>query len=620
MVGQRHVVRALMNGLDKDTLHHAFLFTGTRGVGKTTVARILAKCLNCEEGVSSTPCGVCTACRELDEGRFVDLIEVDAASKARVEETRELMDNVQFMPTQGRYKVYLMDEVHMFSGHSFNALLKTLEEPPPHVKFLLATTDPRKLPVTVVSRCLRFNLKRLPVEEIAGQLDRILQEEGIVPEPGVTRLLAVAADGSMRDGLSLLDQTIAYCGGALGISDVKMMLGTVDRGHIHGLLTALAAREGDALMAGVAAMAGEVTDFDDALCELLRVLQRVAMIQVVPGAVGEADPDDERARTLAGAMSPEDVQLYYQIALMGRRDLPFSPDPRTGFEMIVLRMLAFRPVTATAPGPTGGGRAPKASEGGGAAGSVGDSGDRGPIAPHAPAPHPPGRRSPEQTTAATGRFPGEPLPRESAFGDPASDGGTVASEAAVGGAGALEGRFEEPPPDDWMPDGAMLDETAARGAPGGRSHESPPRDPASGKGAVAGNTAVRGTLAASPENWHRIVAGLELTGVTKELAVNCALMEREGDRVHLRIDPAHAQLLGADRKDKLENALRAYWGDETRLTIEVLAPDAETPAAIRERRRDERHQGAVRAIDEDPTVQALCATFDARIEKVTINE
>nr|VFJ49066.1 MAG: DNA polymerase-3 subunit gamma/tau [Candidatus Kentron sp. DK] len=345
MVGQRHVVRALINGLDNDKLHHAFLFTGTRGVGKTTIARILAKCLNCEEGVSSTPCGVCTTCRELDEGRYVDLIEVDAASRARVDETRELMDNVQFLPTQGRYKVYLIDEVHMFSGHSFNALLKTLEEPPPHVKFLLATTDPRKLPITVLSRCLQFNLKRLPVGEIAGQLAYILKEEGIPAEEGITRLVAMAADGSMRDALSLLDQTVSYCGDKLGIADVRTMLGTVDREHIYRILQALARGDGNALLAQAAVMAEEITDFDGALCELLSVLQRIATVQAVPGSVSDSDTDTEDLQQLAGQMLPEDVQLYYQIALMGRRDLPFSPDSKSGFEMILLRMLAFRPVS-----------------------------------------------------------------------------------------------------------------------------------------------------------------------------------------------------------------------------------------------------------------------------------
>ena len=344
MVGQAHVVRSLANALDGDRLHHAFLFTGTRGVGKTTLARVLAKCLNCEEGVSSKPCGACGACTEIDEGRFVDLIEVDAASRSRVDETRDLMDNVQFASTRGRYKVYLIDEVHMFSEKSFNALLKTLEEPPPHVKFLLATTEPQKLPITVLSRCLQFSLKRLPVDDIASHLGAILEHEGVASEAAALRLIARAADGSMRDAQSLLDQAIAYGGGRVAHDEVRTMLGTLDRGHLHALLDAIAAGDPKAVLRRVEDMAGDAVDFDDALAELLSALQRIATLQVVPGA-GENEPEDEGPfLDLAGRLGKEDVQLYYQIALLGRRDLPLSPDPRGGFEMTLLRMLAFEPL------------------------------------------------------------------------------------------------------------------------------------------------------------------------------------------------------------------------------------------------------------------------------------
>jgi DNA polymerase-3 subunit gamma/tau len=342
MVGQEHVVRALRNALDADRMHHAFLFTGTRGVGKTSVARILAKCLNCEIGVTSTPCGKCTSCREIDEGRFVDLLEVDAASRSKVEGTRELMDNVQYAPTRGRFKVYLIDEVHMFSDKSFNALLKTLEEPPPHVKFLLATTDPQKLPVTVLSRCLQFNLKRLPAEQIAGHLAEILEEESIEASREAVRLIANAADGSMRDALSLLDQAIAYGGGKLGGTEVRAMLGTFDSGHVFGLLEALADGDAKSVMAAVEGMAGEIADFGDALSEVLSVLQKIALTQAIPDALDDA-PDTEKIRQLASRIAAEEVQLFYQIGLIGRRDLPLAPDPRTGFEMTMLRMLAFVP-------------------------------------------------------------------------------------------------------------------------------------------------------------------------------------------------------------------------------------------------------------------------------------
>jgi len=342
LVGQSHVVQPLVNALDHGRLHHAFLFTGTRGVGKTTIARILAKSLNCETGVTSKPCGKCSACTEVDEGRFVDLIEVDAASRTKVDDTRELLDNVQYAPTRGRYKVYLIDEVHMLSGHSFNALLKTLEEPPPHVKFLLATTDPQKLPVTVLSRCLQFNLKRLPAESIAAQMQKILDAEGIKHDATSIKLLAQGADGSMRDGLSLLDQAIAYAGGQVSEAEVRAMLGTIDQDFIGRLLQALEAGDVGALLKAVAEATEYGLDYEALLKELLQSLHRIALAQADPALAAEGGDILAHAQ----AMSPQDVQLYYQIGLMGSRDLPYAPDPRTGLEMTLLRMAAFRPAEA----------------------------------------------------------------------------------------------------------------------------------------------------------------------------------------------------------------------------------------------------------------------------------
>ncbi len=351
MVGQEHVVRALSNALDSGKVHHAFLFTGTRGVGKTTVARILAKSLNCETGVGSNPCGVCAACREIDEGRFVDLIEVDAASRTKVDDTRELLDNVQYAPTRGRYKVYLVDEVHMLSNHSFNALLKTLEEPPPHVKFLLATTDPQKLPVTVLSRCLQFSLKRLSAALIGERLKFIAAAESLSYEAPALALLARAADGSMRDALSLLDQLIAFGGGVLNEANARAMLGTIDRGHVSRIVDALSRGDGPGLLAQARELDRDAPDYDRALVDLAALLQRISIAQVVPEA---ADQDEEfdapTLSRLGAAMPPEDLQLYYQIALAGRRDLPMAPEPRLGFEMTLLRMLAFRPDSAAAAG------------------------------------------------------------------------------------------------------------------------------------------------------------------------------------------------------------------------------------------------------------------------------
>lgn len=348
LVGQAHVSRALINGLDHDRLHHAFLFTGTRGVGKTTIARILAKSLNCEVGVSSQPCGNCQSCREVDEGRFIDLIEVDAASRTKVDDTRELLDNVQYAPTRGRYKVYLIDEVHMLSGHSFNALLKTLEEPPPHVKFLLATTDPQKLPVTVLSRCLQFHLKRLSPEQIATQLEKILGAEKIAFDAASLKLLARSADGSMRDALSLLDQAISFGGGKVSEAEVREMLGSIDNSVIEAILEGLAQADASGLLSAVADAIDHNADSESVLSELLLVLHRLALLQMAPAAEIDADHADV-LRSYVSRLTPEDVQLFYQIGLHGRRDIALAPDTRSGLEMTLLRMLAFRPASQ----PTG---------------------------------------------------------------------------------------------------------------------------------------------------------------------------------------------------------------------------------------------------------------------------
>ncbi|MBL8224432.1 MAG: DNA polymerase III subunit gamma/tau [Chromatiales bacterium] len=360
VVGQPHVVRALTNALDSDRVHHAFLFTGTRGVGKTTIARILVKALNCERGASATPCGECGACVAIDSGRFVDFLEVDAASRTGVDDARQLLDNAQYLPASGRYKVYLIDEVHMLSKPAFNALLKTLEEPPAHVKFLLATTDPQKIPVTVLSRCLQFNLKRLPVALIAGRLGSIAAAEGITAEPAALERLARAAAGSLRDALSLMDQGLAFGNGALRDRDIAAMLGSLDRAQTTALLSAVAAGDAAALLATLRSLDELAPDYDDTLAQLATLLQQVAVAQLAgPGIL--AEEGDEAAGVLAGQIEPELVQLWYQIAIQGRRDLPLAPDARTGCEMTLLRMLAFRPLPAEAAGaggtaPAGAGR------------------------------------------------------------------------------------------------------------------------------------------------------------------------------------------------------------------------------------------------------------------------
>lgn len=523
MVGQEHVVKALVNALDNDRIHHAFLFTGTRGVGKTTVARILAKSLNCERGVSSQPCGECTACQEVDQGRFIDLIEVDAASRTKVEDTRELMDNVQYAPTRGRYKVYLIDEVHMLSTHSFNALLKTLEEPPPHVKFLLATTDPQKVPVTVLSRCLQFSLKRLPTELITEHLKRLLDVEGIGFEPGAVLRIARAADGSMRDALSLLDQAIAYGAGELRDAEVRAMLGTIEKTYVFELLRQIVAGDGKAMLEEVQRMVSQAPDFGGVLADMITVLQQIALAQVIPDAVNDDFGDRNAVMELAASSSPEDIQLYYQIALNGRRDLPLSPEPRSGFEMVLLRMLAFRPDEA------------------------------------------------EKPAASDARRRSQVQPADSA-----------------------EKRSK--------PVGAVS------------------TPPSTGSGPTANPIPAPTQVADSPsavddQNWTRIVESLRLGGMVRELAMHCSWSGKEGSRVRLMLDPAHAQLRSDSLEKRLTEALQSHFGTAVRLQIEIAKTEQATPAQERARDTAERQAEAEAAVAHDPNVQAMQELFAAQIRE-----
>lgn len=425
MVGQEHVLQALVNALDHDRLHHAYLFTGTRGVGKTTIARILAKSLNCETGVSSEPCGSCSSCTEIAEGRSVDLLEIDAASRTKVEDTRELMENVQYAPTRSRYKVYLIDEVHMLSSHSFNALLKTLEEPPPHVKFLLATTDPQKLPATVLSRCLQFNLKNMVPEQIAGHLAQVLAAEMIRFEEPALWLLGRAADGSMRDALSLTDQAIAFGSGSITEAGVRSMLGTVDMSFVYQLLDALAAGEPAALLETVARMAEHAPDFESSLEEMLSLLHRITVAQVLPELRDNSRGDAERIESLAGKLTAEDVQLFYQMALNGKRDLPHAADPRSGFEMTLLRMLAFRPALLPEPGPGDDGGAVEKQVGSGktekGVRSILETGEKGVRSNFV---------APEQETVSAGVAKPDPTPAPPAASAPRIDRATASQMVA----------------------------------------------------------------------------------------------------------------------------------------------------------------------------------------------
>ncbi|TDG13742.1 DNA polymerase III subunit gamma/tau [Seongchinamella unica] len=570
MVGQEHVLQALINALDHDRLHHAYLFTGTRGVGKTTIARILAKCLNCEQGVSSEPCGECGSCLEIAEGRSVDLLEVDAASRTKVEDTRELLENVQYAPTRSRYKVYLIDEVHMLSTSSFNALLKTLEEPPPHVKFLLATTDPQKLPATVLSRCLQFNLKNMPPEQIVGHLGNVLEKEMVSFEEPALWLLGRAASGSMRDALSLTDQAIAFGSGKLVEADVRSMLGSVDLSFVYQLLEGVAAGDPAELLAIVARMAEHAPDFEGSTDELISLVHRVAVAQVVPEAIDNSWGDAERVASLARSITAEDAQLFYQIALNGKRDMGLAPDPRSGFEMLLLRMLAFRPaaVIDESLGPADLQPAPANSASSSAAVEVGT--------PVKKSPDSVGEGAPSQPQAAASHH--TERKRELASQD--SPAAPVRSQP-------------EPAP-----------QAAAAPAP-----EKAPLAAASEKQAIGGVT---------PENWCELLPQLGLLGMVQNIASNMQLLTVTGDTLEFVLDADNASLFNDGHRDKIRLALQNYFDCELSVSISVATPPGETPAMRQARARNERQQRAVAEIENDPRLQALLANFDGELDITSI--
>ncbi|WP_033976274.1 DNA polymerase III subunit gamma/tau [Pseudomonas aeruginosa] len=654
MVGQTHVLKALINALDNQRLHHAYLFTGTRGVGKTTIARILAKCLNCETGVSSTPCGECSVCREIDEGRFVDLIEVDAASRTKVEDTRELLDNVQYSPTRGRYKVYLIDEVHMLSSHSFNALLKTLEEPPPHVKFLLATTDPQKLPVTILSRCLQFSLKNMPPERVVEHLTHVLGAENVPFEDDALWLLGRAADGSMRDAMSLTDQAIAFGEGKVLAADVRAMLGTLDHGQVYGVLQALLEGDARALLEAVRHLAEQGPDWGGVLAEILNVLHRVAIAQALPEAIDNGQGDRERVLALAQALPAEDVQFYYQMGLIGRRDLPLAPDPRSGFEMVLLRMLAFRPADADGAPRTplkdlGISKAttdPANSPVAGAASSApvaavvaAASAVAAPVEPPAApaaAPSAPPAAVEVRVAEAVVEEPAaaaevvdlpweEPAPSLAAEPEPEplaveapSVPPAVAVEAVV--ETVLEAlpaalpvapdeqdeQDDEPPPaDDYYevdmdtlayldaapePDVVVVEEPL------------PAAKPATG-------------LAAE---WLELFPRLGLGGLTASIGANCTLVAADDDHWHLHLDPGQSALFNATQQRRLNDALNQHLGRTLKLEVTLQKPEQETPAQAAARRRAERQRAAEASIDADPLVRQLREQFAAVVRDGTI--
>ena len=632
VVGQEHVLRALINALDNNRLHHAYLFTGTRGVGKTTLGRILAKSLNCDNGVSASPCGVCSACQEIDQGRFVDLLEVDAASRTKVEDTRELLENVQYAPTRGRYKVYLIDEVHMLSNHSFNALLKTLEEPPPHVKFILATTDPQKLPVTILSRCLKFNLKVIPLEQIVGHLSNVLTQEGVSFDQPAIRLVARAANGSMRDALSLTDQAISHGAGAVREAEVRAMLGTMDRNDVSGLLQALAGKDGRALLARVDELAQMGSDFAAVLEELLSALHAIALKQVVP----EHPLEDASCEALAQQLSPADVQLYYQIALTGRRDLPMAMDARAGFEMTLIRMLAFNPdeFVGSASSKSSGSKtvAPARATPSPAASAPAVSApvvSSAPVAPVQPAPvaqvsappvAPPADKKESNSPLAAARAAlakgGAPKAAAPKSVAPAARPSAPAPVAPVQPAPAARNDeppayfSDEPPFNDEPP---MMDEPP----PWGDSmFDSAPvmDEPA----APSPATAAPAAPASGDVPWSQVVAALKVGGLIRQVALNSNLIRREGNLLVLGIAPSHEQLASKDKLDRLQEALSEYYQNPMRVEAVLQQSGTETPAMQAQRERQERLQQATDALENDPAVLAMKQTFGAQLDRNSV--
>lgn len=604
LVGQEHVLQALRHALDSDRLHHAYLFTGTRGVGKTTIARILARCLNCESGVSASPCGACSSCLEIAEGRSVDLIEVDAASRTKVEDTRELIDNVPYAPTRSRYKVYLIDEVHMLSGHSFNALLKTLEEPPEHVKFLLATTDPQKLPATVLSRCLQFNLKNMSAERVVTHLKQVLGEERIDCDEAALWALGRAAAGSMRDALSLTEQAIACGGGELREADVVAMLGAVDRRQLIRLLQALVAENPRDVLAQCADMAEQGVDFAAAVDECCTLLHRIAVQQVVPGAADPEFGDAQVVQQFAAQMSAEDVQLFYTLLGDGRDSVTQAADPRAAFEMLALRLLAFRPVTPLDPELRPEQLAP------------------GPEGEAAPAP-----KKPEPPPAA-------PLASVASLCEHRPSKGESPSAAAATSAAAPSPAAAATPAGSVTPQAAPAP-LSVPAAPSGEDPPAPrqpspsqpsPSQPAPPQAEPSQPTALQSTPSqpapSARGDWHEVLDQLALTGSALNVASHCELLRREGAHWVLRLDERSGSLFNARHGDVIAAALTQWSGEPATVAITPGEVSSETPAARRRRQRAARQVAAEREIRDDPRVHKLLEDFQGQLLEgsVVVNE
>lgn len=626
VVGQQHVLTALANGLSLGRIHHAWLFSGTRGVGKTTIARLLAKGLNCESGITATPCGQCDNCREIEQGRFVDLIEIDAASRTKVEDTRDLLDNVQYAPARGRFKVYLIDEVHMLSRHSFNALLKTLEEPPEHVKFLLATTDPQKLPVTILSRCLQFHLKALEPELIRQQLAYVLEQEKITVEPRALQLLARAADGSMRDGLSLADQAIAMGQGAVNVETVSAMLGTLDDEQPLALIEALVQGDGQLMMTQLGQAASRGVTWDALLVEMLALLHRIAMTQLLPGGQKDESGNEARLNELARTLPPAELQLYYQTLLVGRKELPYAPDPRMGVEMTLLRALAFHPLqiitepaarpvmtTQQKPQPVAGAERP-------AAAAANPAHIPAPPASDAPSNLPDSTsqllkaRSQLQQQGENKAKKNEPAARSARPVSPALERLAAVTER---GQQRLQAAAEKSTPAAkkeayrWkaqtIVDVAAAPVTTPKALRTALEHEKTPE------------LAIQLALEAQQrDGWALQITQLHLPKLVQQLALNAWKEETaEGICLHLRSSQRHLNSTGAQQA--LNEALNQHAGRPLELQIvEDDNPQVKTPLEWRQAIYEEKLAQARQSIRADNHIQTLCRFFDAEVDDESI--
>ncbi|MFK7857853.1 MAG: DNA polymerase III subunit gamma/tau [Granulosicoccus sp.] len=582
MLGQEPVLRALVNALDSNRLHHAYLFTGMRGVGKTTIARIFAKCLNCEtNGVTSDPCGTCSACQDIDAGRFFDLIEVDAASRTKVESTRELLENVPYAPASGRYKVYLIDEVHMFSTHSFNALLKTLEEPPEHVKFLLATTDPQKVPATVLSRCLQFNLKRMSPGILTDYLAKILNEEKIEYELPALDLIARASEGSVRDSLSLVEQAAASGEGAVRAVDVEGMLGRASVERLLSLIETLAAGDMPALFSQVEELAQYAPEFSELLGEILTLLHRVAMLRTVPGSVSDATPGFGRLSKLAAELDPDVVQLFYQIGLHARRDMPFAPDTREAFDMALLRMHSFKPQDGSAQDGNGGG-----------SGSVG-------VAPDLPTT---GGVASASVQAVVAVKPAATAP-----------GLEVRGSVSAGGdmrAAALAAARGEPLPDAVV---AQLESGTAVPSPAEPVVPAPaPVEPKPEPVSTIDKNNVTSV------DWPQVVSELDVAGMPLQLANNCTWLGMQGDCVQLQLEESAEHLHTTRFVERLRSALTDWFAREIQLNIAQVKQSLHTPAKIAQKQAEDDMAAAHDSIKLDPLVRQLIDQVDGSVDETSI--